>query len=137
MRGFKLAKHGGNQGGRPKGTSGIEKEALRAKLREKVAAALDPMTDAQIANAQGIKYLIAREKKTGKFKKLSEAEAILALGQESDSEVIEVWEERPNVQAFTDLLNRTIDKPTETLQATVTVAGIEERIKAARKRAGK
>jgi len=41
------------------------------------------------------------------------------MGQESDTEVIEVWEERPNVQAFTDLLNRTIDKPIEQVNADV------------------
>ena len=105
--------------GRKRGTNGLEKEAARAMLRQMVTANLGPMVQAQIANAQGIKYLVAREKKTGKFKKLSEAEAIIDMGQESDTEVIEVWEERPNVQAFTDLLNRTIDKPIEQVNADV------------------
>jgi hypothetical protein len=116
-RGGKRPGAGRKKGYKEKGT--LEKEALREQLRAKVAASLGPMTDAQIANAQGIKYLVAREKKTGKFKKLSEAEAIIAMGQESDTEVIEVWEERPNVQAFTDLLNRTIDKPIEQVNADV------------------
>jgi hypothetical protein len=132
---------GGNRGGgRPKGSknkSTLDKELLREQLRAIVAESLRPMTDAQVANAQGIKYLVARNKRTGEFKKLSEAEAILKMGQESDSEIIEVWEERPNVQAFTDLMNRTLDKPTEHVAATVTVQGLDERIRAAAKRAGK
>jgi hypothetical protein len=102
----------------------VEKEVLRERLRAKVGAALDPMTDAQISNACGIKYLVAREKATGKFRKLSEAEATLAIGNESETEVIEVWEERPNVQAFTDLLNRTIDKPIEQVNVDAHVEGV-------------
>ena len=31
----------------------------------------------------------------------------------ADTEVIEVWEKDPSVQAFTDLLNRAIDRPME------------------------
>ena len=30
-------------------------------------------------------------------------------------EIIEVWEKDPSVQAFTDLLNRAIDKPADQL----------------------
>lgn len=102
----------------------VEKELLRERLRAIVGAALEPMTEAQVANAQGVKYLVARNKRTGEFKKLSEAEAILKMGQESDSEIIEVWEERPSVQAFTDLMNRTIDKPTEQVSADVKVDAV-------------
>ena len=113
----------GRKRGRPAGSKNkatLDKEAAREVLREMVKEKLRPMTDAQIANAQGIKYLVARNKRTGEFKKLSEAEAILKMGQESDNEIIEVWEERPNVQAFTDLMNRTLDKPTETVHQTIT-----------------
>ncbi len=49
--------------------------------------------------------------------------------------IIEVWEKEPSIQAFTDLMNRAIDKPAETVQATVTVGvKIEDRIKAGRDR---
>jgi len=91
----------------------IEREVLRNQLLALVGESLRPMTTAQIANAQGIKYLIARNKRTGEFKKLTEAEAQLKMGKESEGEVIEVWEERPNVPAFTDLMNRTLGKPAE------------------------
>ena len=100
--------------GRPKGQQTLDKEAMREIVRQRVGAELGPMLEAQISNAKGIKYLVARDKNTGKFEKLTEAKAKARLsGGESDREVIEVWEERPNVQAFTDLLNRAIDKPAE------------------------
>jgi hypothetical protein len=128
QRGGKRPGAGRKEGSKNKAT--IEKEVLREELRALVAAKLAVMTEAQIANAQGIKYLVARDRKTGKFRRLSE-DALGVLEEDDEREVVEVWEKDPNVSAYTDLLNRTIDKPTETLQATVTVAGIEQRLKAA------
>jgi hypothetical protein len=75
------------------------------------------MTEAQIANAKGIKYLVAREKKTGKFTRVEDIRGQITA-QEGE-EIIEVWEKDPSVQAFTDLMNRTIDKPAETITAEV------------------
>jgi len=122
---------GRKKGYKEKGT--LAKEEARELLRTLVKASLQPMTEAQIKNATGISYLVYRDKKGGKFTKVKadEAESIL----ERDDVLVEVWEERPSVQAFTDLLNRTLDKPVETLQASVTVSGLGERLVAARKRA--
>jgi hypothetical protein len=111
--------------GRPKGSiepKRIEKEEARARLRVLVMASMDPLVQAQIDNAKGIKYLVAREKKSGKFRRLTEAQALLQVGGEeaNDLEIIEVWEKDPSVQAFTDLMNRTIDKPVEQVTAEVT-----------------
>ena len=122
QRGGKRPGAGRKEGSKNHAT--IEKELLREQLRRMVAASLEPMVAAQVANSQGIKYLVAREKHTGKFRKLTEAEATLAIGNESETEVIEVWEERPNVQAFTDLLNRTIDKPIEQVNVDAHVEGV-------------
>jgi hypothetical protein len=49
---------------------------------------------------------------------------LLQVGGEeaNDLEIIEVWEKDPSVQAFTDLMNRTIDKPVEQVQADVSGA---------------
>lgn len=108
---------GGNHGGgRPKGrknTATLTKEMAREVLRQRVIAQLGPMTDAQIANAQGLKYLVTRDKKTGKFIRVTEAMAKQKSGDPENEEIIEVWEKDPSVQAFTDLLNRTLDKPKE------------------------
>jgi len=111
---------GGKPGpGRPKGSQNkatkakeLDKEQAREFLRTIVKANLGPMIDAQIANAKGIKYLMAREKKGGKWVKVSEAMA----GSLAEDSMIEVWEKDPSVQAFTDLLNRTLDKPVEQIQ---------------------
>jgi len=132
----------GNPSGLPKGTkhkrtiqAELTKEAAREVLRGMVKAALGPMTEAQIANASGLKFLVLREKKSGKFiKRITDTEGEISLDPEK--EIVEVWAKDPSVQAFTDLMNRTLDKPVETVQATVTVAGLDERLKQARKRIG-
>lgn len=121
---------GRKPGTKEKGT--LEKEEARRQLRAMVTANLKPMVEAQMANAIGLKYLIARDKITGKFRRLGETDA--ALAGESDREVIEVWEKDPNVSAFTDLLNRTLDKPTEHVAMDVVVDSRADRVIAARKR---
>lgn len=97
-----------------KHASTISKEQARDALRQIVLAEMRDLTAAQIAHAKGLKYLVARHKATGKFERLSEDQTkkILA-GEESDHVVIEVWEKDPSVQAFTDLMNRALDKPKE------------------------
>jgi hypothetical protein len=100
--------------GRPKGRrskSTLDKEAARVFVRERVTRALGPLVDAQIANALGLRYLVVREKKTGKFLRVTETMARARLGK--GEEIVEVWEKDPSVQAFTDLLNRALDKPKE------------------------
>ena len=73
--------------------------------------ALYPMTDAQIAAAQGLKYMVGRAKKGGKFKHLTAEQVKAHLeGQESEFEVIELWEKLPSTQAFSDLMDRAMDK---------------------------
>ena len=69
------------------------------------------MLEAQIAHAKGLSYLVVRDTKTGKVLRVTEAMAKARLGK--DEEIIEVWEKDPSVQAFTDLMNRALDKPKE------------------------
>ena len=102
--------------GRKKGSllpKTIDKILQREIIRQRVAAALGPMLDAQIANARGLKYLVTRDKKTGKFIRVTQAMARVRKG--AKHETIEVWEKDPSVQAFTDLMNRLVDKPAEQL----------------------
>lgn len=120
------------------GTDGLAKEEARAELRRRVIAEMGPLVDAQIANAKGIKYLVAREVKSGKFIEVTEAQVKDILAGKNDTlEMLEVWEKQPSVQAFTDLMNRTIDKPVEqvNLDANVNVgSAVIERLTAGRKR---
>lgn len=109
------ARRNGRKGGRPKGSKTqavLDKLAARELVRQMVTARLGPLIDAQLANAMGIKYLVTRDKRTGKFIRVTEAMAKARQGDSSE-EIIEVWEKDPNIQAATDLLNRCIDKPAE------------------------
>lgn len=92
----------------------LTKEAARAALREIVIREMDALVAAQIANAKGLKYLVLRDKRNGKFIRVGEERARALLdGQEDGEELVEVWEKDPSVQAFTDLFNRALDKPKE------------------------
>jgi hypothetical protein len=105
------SRENGKKGGRPKGTRGkgtLDKIEARNHIRQRVSAELDELLDAQIANAEGIKYLVTRDKHTGKFIRVGAAMASM-----SNEETIEVWEKDPNVAAFAYLLNQAFDKPAE------------------------
>lgn len=114
--------------GRPKGSKEkqtLDKEATREALRQIVKEHMSEMVAAQVAAAKGLKYLTVRNKKTGKFEKLTKelADQILG-GQDPERELVEVWEQAPSVPAFTDLMNRTIDlpaKPAEEVKQNVKV----------------
>jgi hypothetical protein len=101
----------------------LDKIAAREFVRQRITAAIEPMLQSQIAHAKGIKYLMARAKAGGKFERVSadQLDAILK-GQDDGSIVLEVWDKDPSVQAFTDLMNRALDKPAEQEQA-VAVSG--------------
>jgi hypothetical protein len=114
--------HGGKRqnSGPKKGTKyapAIAKEQAREVARGLITAQLQPMIEAQVANALGIKYLVTRDKKTGKFIRVTEAMARKKSELAENEEIVEVWEKDPNVQAFTDLMNRALDKPKEQEQA--------------------
>jgi hypothetical protein len=89
--------------------STLAKEAARERVRQEITKHLPDLVAAQVANAQGLKYLVARDPQTGKFERIGPE------GVRPDA-VIEVWEKDPSVQAFSDLLNRAIDRPKEQVQ---------------------
>ena len=118
-----VSRANGKKGGRPKGVPtavALSKEAAREAARQLITAELASLIQAQIANARGLSYLVTRDRKTGKFIRVGEAMA--AAKQGDTEETIEVWEKDPSVQAFTDLMNRALDKPREQEQA-VDVSG--------------
>lgn len=126
--------------GRPKGTknpSTYTKEAAREALRQLVLQEMRDLVGAQMANAKGLKYLVVRDKKSGKFLRVTEAMAKARSGKDEDEETIEVWEKDPSVQAFTDLMNRALDKPKEQemeLKLTGELEMVPVKLAAARKR---
>ena len=91
----------------------IAKEAAREALRQVVLRHMKRMLASQIAHAIGIGHLYTRDK-TGKFTKIesqAEVDRLLAAGREDKDYWI--FTKDPSVQAFTDLMNRAIDKPIE------------------------
>lgn len=105
--------------GRPPGrrnNATLSKEQGRELVRQRVLKDIEPMIAAQIAHAQGISHFMLRDPKSGKFERLTEPEqieaALNAEGAEEGSSYY-IWAKDPSVQAFTDLLNRALDKPKE------------------------
>lgn len=134
---------GENGGARPgagrkkggKNQSTLSKEEGKAVLRALVMESMRPMVEAQVANAQGLKYLVTRDKKSGKFVKVSEAMA-RAMTDAGESDQIEIWEKEPSVPAFTDLVNRALGKPVEEVEMRVSVEQeVLARLEAGRKHA--
>lgn len=119
-------------------TANAAKAEAREALRQIVLEHMRPMVEAQIAHSKGIKFLVARSSKGGKFERVTEDQLDKILsGQDDGSVTIEVWDKDPSVQAFTDLMNRALDKPSEHLELTGADGGPVElvsRLAAARKR---
>ena len=106
--------------GRPKGMkwpSTLRKEEARELVRQYVTEHLGEYLDAMSDNVIGIRHLMMRDPKTGKFERITgDAKQIdKAL---KTKPAFWIYTKNPNVQAFTDLLNRALDKPAEHVQVT-------------------
>lgn len=113
-RGARLRPKTRNKGGRPKGFDAVLEHD---RLRDKVLEHMDSMAHAQISAAEGVSYLMAREKKGGKFVPLTEEMArAIVNGKDKEHEAVEVWEKQPNTQAFTYLIDRVFGKPGESVR---------------------
>jgi hypothetical protein len=102
-----LPKTGGRQPGSLNKAT-IEKEQLRELVRQRIAAEWEALVGSQIAHARGLSYLVTRDKKTGKFIRVAKE-----MAENAHEDTIEVWAKEPSTQAFTDLMNRMIDKPAD------------------------
>src|SRR5262249_21143667 len=95
----------------------LEKEAARELVRQMVTDRLGSLVAAQMDNAEGIRHLMMRDPKTGKFERITgDAKQIDKALKTTNA--VWIYTKDPNVQAFTDLLNRCIDKPAEHVQVT-------------------
>jgi len=111
--------------GRKKGVklpATITKEQAREALRQIVLQHMDKLVQAQLHNAQGLNHLMMRDPKTGKFErvakdvddpKMAEAQIDAAL---ASNNAVWIYQKDPSIQAFTDLMNRALDKPIEQVQ---------------------
>lgn len=104
-----------NPGGRPKGrknNSTLSKEEARELVRKRILQDLEPMVRAQILHSQGINHLMLRQK-DGTFKRSDNIDEIEAALNSGDTNSYYIFTKDPSVQAFTDLMNRALDKPKE------------------------
>ena len=117
--------------GRKKGSrwpSTITKQQAREALRAQVMAHFAPLILAQIENARGISHFMLRDPKTGKFERVTDEASILAaLNAPQGESHYYIYTKDPSIQAFTDLMNRTLDKPREQ-EIAVTLTGEAELI---------
>src|SRR5262249_7760737 len=104
--------------GRPKGMkwpSTLAKAEAREKVRQFINERLGEFLEAMADNVLGIRHLMMTDPKTGKFERIiGDAKQIdKALKTKT---VFWIYTKDPNVQAFTDFLNRALDKRSEHMQ---------------------
>jgi hypothetical protein len=108
--------------GKPKGykhQTTLEREEARKRLRERVIAEMEPLLSAQIANAKGISHFFLRHPRTKQFQRIEDPQQIAAaLNRGEEGKSYWIFTKDPSIQAFTDLMNRTFDKPKEHVEVT-------------------
>ncbi len=91
----------------------LDKEAARDYTRQRVIADLEPLLDAQIAQAKGISHFFLRNRQ-GQFEQVTDPTMIAAaLNAGDEGQYYWIFTKDPSIQAFTDLMNRPLDKPKE------------------------
>lgn len=115
----------------PKGTKTyktIEKEAARSALRQIVLRDMDALVGAQLANAKGISHFFLRDK-AGQFVKIEDPKLIAqALNSGDEGSYYYIFTKDPSIQAFTDLMNRALDKPADQVKVTGEEGGPVEHV---------
>jgi hypothetical protein len=107
----------GNPGGPIQRT--IDKALQREALRAIVVKHMEKLVEAQLHNAMGIGHLMLRDPETGKFERIVSSgdpkvdEARIDAAVQQGKSQCWIYLKDPSVQAFTDLMNRALDKPTE------------------------
>src|SRR5215831_6578281 len=112
--------HGGKRegAGYPKGVkwpSTLRKEEARELVRRYVTERLPEYLAAMSDNITGIRHLMMRDPKTGKFERVSGDAKQIDKALKTKT-AFWIYTKEPNVQAFTDLLNRALDRPAEHVQ---------------------
>jgi hypothetical protein len=112
--------HGGARPGAgwPKGKkwpSTLRKEEARELVRQFITERLPEFLDAMAATVVGTKHLMMRDPKSGQFTRVT-GDARQVDKAVKSKNACWIYTKDPNVQAFTDLLNRAIDRPAEHVQ---------------------
>src|SRR5215475_2683887 len=92
--------------------STLQKIEAREMVRRTITENLGPLLQAAMNNALGLNHLMLRDPKTGEFTRVTGDAKQIDKALKSKNAVW-IYTKDPNMQAFTDLLNRAIDKPSE------------------------
>src|SRR5262249_31232643 len=96
------------------------KEQAREALRAIVIREMDSLIRPQLDNAKGVRHTFLRDGQ-GRFVRLTDPKQIEdALNSGEEGTVYWTFTKDPSIQAFTDLMNRALDKPTEATTLTHT-----------------
>lgn len=91
----------------------ISKEEGREILRQLVLQQMKPLVQAQLDNARGLRHTFLRDA-AGRFVQLTDPKQIEdALNSGDEGKYYWTHTKDPSIQAFTDLMNRALDKPKE------------------------
>lgn len=100
---------------------------------------MDTLVKAQLANAKGLSHFFLRDE-GGRFVQITDAKAIeTALNAGDEGKYYWIFTKDPSIQAFTDLMNRSLDKPAEQMQEIKLTGQVDliQRLHAARQRLAK
>lgn len=112
----KASQENGKKGGRPKGRkndSTLSKEAARERLREMLTRKLEPVAEALVSRACGVRYFVTRNAKTGKYEMVTNPDQVIAALNGEDEMTGEFYTDKPETAAIKELLDRTVDKAKE------------------------
>src|SRR5215831_6208978 len=90
---------------------------LSGLMRQYVTERLPEYLDAMSDNILGIRHLMMRDPKTGKFERVTGDAKQIDEALKTKT-AFWIYTKDPNVQAFTNLMNRALDKPSEHISVT-------------------
>lgn len=116
-----VSRQNGVHGGRPKGRKNnktLAAEARLERIRQKIMAEADPMTDAQIRSACGVSHFFLRND-AGQFVEITDPHAILtALNAGDEGKYYWIHTQNPNTAAYKELMDRTFGRNPERVEIT-------------------
>lgn len=88
----------------------LEKAAAKEMLRKLLTAKLEPVADALVSRAVGVRYFVTRNKKTGKYELVTNPEQVVAALNSEDDQTGEFYTDKPDTAAIRELFDRTLDR---------------------------
>lgn len=88
----------------------LEKAEAKERLRQLLTAKLEPVANALVSRACGVRYFVTRNKKTGKFEMVTNPDKVIDALNQEDEESGEFYTAIPDTAAIRELFDRTLDR---------------------------